>query len=127
MVEATGRLGGVPVLLAGDAAGLTNPVTGAGIASAVMSGQMAGRAAADWLDGDGAALDDYAGELAALFAGTLERAVDRRREILASYETGAGPTPAAPQAGLDRLPAILGRLRGAQPCNRKAAHDLLET
>ena len=99
MVEATGRLGGVPVLLAGDAAGLTNPVTGAGIASAVMSGQMAGRAAADWLDGDGAALDDYAGELAALFAGTLERAVDRRREILASYETGAGPTPAALRRG----------------------------
>ena len=99
MVDANGRRGGVPVLLAGDAAGLTNPVTGAGIASAVISGQMAGRAAVDWLDGDVAALNDYSGELAALFAGALERAVGRRREILASYDTGTGPTPAALRQG----------------------------
>ena len=45
------------------------------------------------------ALDDYSGELAALFAGALGRAVRRRREILASYETGVGPTPAAPRRG----------------------------
>jgi len=99
MVEPTGHLGGVPVLLAGDAAGLTNPVTGAGIASAVISGQMAGRAAADWLDGNGVALDDYSCELAALFTGTLGRAIRRRREILASYETGNGPTPAVLRQG----------------------------
>ena len=37
------------MLLAGDAAGLTNPVTGAGIASAVQSGALAGRAAADFI------------------------------------------------------------------------------
>ena len=34
---------------AGDAAGLTNPVTGAGIASAVQSGELAGHAAVLWL------------------------------------------------------------------------------
>ena len=42
----------VPVLLAGDAAGLTNPVTGAGIEAAVRSGELAGAAAASWLAGN---------------------------------------------------------------------------
>jgi geranylgeranyl reductase family protein len=35
-----------PLLLAGDAAGLTHPITGAGIGAAVISGEWAGRAAA---------------------------------------------------------------------------------
>ena len=49
------RIGDASVLLAGDAAGLTNPVTGAGIASAVMSGHEAGVAAARLTDGDASA------------------------------------------------------------------------
>ena len=44
-LRSIGRLGSTVVMLAGDAAGLTNPVTGAGIASAVQSGTLAGRAA----------------------------------------------------------------------------------
>jgi flavin-dependent dehydrogenase len=94
-----GALGEVPVLLAGDAVGLTNPVTGAGIASAVISGSLAGRAAADWLAGDGAALDDYTDEVAALFGSALDRALRRRREILACYETGGAPSPPALRRG----------------------------
>ena len=93
------RLGEIAVLLAGDAAGLTNPVTGAGIASAVMSGGMAGRAAAEWLAGDAEALFDYREEVDALFAGALTRAVRRRREILHSYRDGSGPTPATLRRG----------------------------
>ncbi|MGA2795824.1 MAG: geranylgeranyl reductase family protein [Roseiarcus sp.] len=46
MLRAVGRIGGRVAMLAGDAAGLTNPVTGAGIAAAVVSGRMAGTAAA---------------------------------------------------------------------------------
>ena len=52
-LRAIGHLGQTAVLLAGDAAGLTNPVTGAGIASAVQSGTLAGRTAADLLGGRG--------------------------------------------------------------------------
>lgn len=94
MLEAKGALGSVPVLLAGDAAGLTNPVTGAGIASAVISGTLAGEAATAWLGGDADALDAYVDELDALFRGALTRALTRRRELLARYRTGRGPTPA---------------------------------
>ncbi|MFP4031548.1 MAG: NAD(P)/FAD-dependent oxidoreductase, partial [Desulfococcaceae bacterium] len=43
------RPGRGPILLAGDAAGLVDPITGEGIALAMESGAMAGRAAADAL------------------------------------------------------------------------------
>lgn len=75
-------LGDVPVVLAGDAGGLANPVTGAGIASAVISGALAGDAAADWLRGAADAFEDYDDELGALFDGALNRAKHRRRELL---------------------------------------------
>jgi geranylgeranyl reductase family protein len=99
MLRPRGALGEVPVLLAGDAAGLTNPVTGAGIAAAVISGGLAGQAVADWLAGDGGALEDYDDELEALFGPALERALRRRRQILACYATGGGPSPAALRRG----------------------------
>ena len=67
------------VLFAGDAAGLTNPVTGAGIHPAVVSGEMAGVAAVKWLSGRDDALMDYADELRELFGASLDRAVQRRR------------------------------------------------
>ena len=64
------------VLLAGDAAGLANPVTGAGIAAAVHSGRLAGEAAASRRP------EDYEEELHALYGAALERALRRRRELL---------------------------------------------
>ena len=90
-LRAVGRLGKVPVLLAGDAAGLTNPVTGAGIAAAVQSGTLAGEAAARWLGGSPTALDDYEEELGDLFDAALARARRRRGQLLATYESGALP------------------------------------
>ncbi len=90
-LKSTGRLDETAVLLAGDAAGLTNPVTGAGIASAVQSGTMAGRAAVDFINGRGAALDDYEQELGDIFDAALGRALRRRRELLACYENGGNP------------------------------------
>ncbi|HEY4999158.1 MAG TPA: NAD(P)/FAD-dependent oxidoreductase [Usitatibacter sp.] len=89
-----GLLGTVPVLLAGDAAGLANPVTGAGIASAVHSGTLAGEAAALFLDGPATALADYEDELDALFGAALARALHRREALLR-----AAPSPAALRRG----------------------------
>ena len=90
-LRSVGRLGRTAVLLAGDAAGLTNPVTGAGIASAVQSGALAGRAAVDFLGGRAAALDDYEEELGDIFDAALGRALRRRREVLACYADGGRP------------------------------------
>ena len=73
-----------PVLLAGDAAGLTNPVTGAGIPAAVMSGALAG--AADAPDG-------YAEEIEDLFGASLRRAAARRRDLERAF-TDSVPQPA---------------------------------
>ncbi len=89
-----GCLGRVPVLLAGDAAGLANPVTGAGILAAVHSGALAGEAAALYLDGHDFALGDYQDELDALFGHSLARALHRREELLRS-----APSPAALRRG----------------------------
>lgn len=84
-----GALGRVPVLLAGDAAGLTNPVTGAGIPAAVQSGTMAGDAAALFVAGNCVALADYEQELDALFGAALARALHRRLQLLRSARTPA--------------------------------------
>jgi len=104
-LRATGDLGGTQVLLAGDAAGLTNPVTGAGIASAVQSGALAGKAAIDWLGGRATALDDYEEELGDVFDPALHRALRRRREVLAHYERGGRPDAQALTEGWIGSPA----------------------
>lgn len=67
-------------LLVGDAAGLTHPITGAGIAAAVISGERAGRAAAEWLaDGDPGALDGFEEDIRDQFEASLARAVAKRQ------------------------------------------------
>jgi digeranylgeranylglycerophospholipid reductase len=81
-LTAWGRLGAVPVALAGDAAGMTNPVTGAGIEAAVRSGELAGLAVAGWLGGRRTALQDYEEELADLYDGAYARAQRHRRDVL---------------------------------------------
>lgn len=98
MLKPNGTIRGIPVLLAGDAAGLTNPVTGAGINAAVLSGRRAGQAAAAFLSGDTAAGAEYTEELADLFKPGLNRAVKRREELLAKYNDGT-PRPRDLQRG----------------------------
>ncbi len=93
-LAAVGKVGATPVLLAGDAAGLTNPVTGAGIASAVQSGMLAGRAAAEMIGGRNEALNEYDEELGDLFDAALTRARRRRLELLGQYECGGPRAPA---------------------------------
>jgi geranylgeranyl reductase family protein len=78
MLKPYGFLGETLVLLAGDAAGLANPVTGAGIAAAVNSGRLAGEAAAARRP------EAYEEELHALYGAALERALRRRQELLST-------------------------------------------
>jgi flavin-dependent dehydrogenase len=84
MLRPIGRFQGTFVLLAGDAAGLANPVTGAGIAAAVHSGRLAGEAAFHATSKGKEAALAYEEELEDLFKGALERAVQRRRELMTS-------------------------------------------
>jgi flavin-dependent dehydrogenase len=82
MLRPWGVLGDTPVLLAGDAAGLANPVTGAGIAAAVHSGRLAGEAASRLVAGERGAALAYQEELEDVFKPALERAAARRRELM---------------------------------------------
>jgi len=93
MVTPNGMLDQCLVLLCGDAAGLTNPITGAGISSAVLSGTLAGESAVNWLAGDVEAAADYREELEDLFGVALARAVRRRQAILSRYKDGENPSP----------------------------------
>jgi len=98
-LRSIGQLGATEVVLAGDAAGLTNPVTGAGIASAVQSGTLAGEAAADFLSGCTNALPDYEEELGDIFDAALSRALRRRLQVLERYSDGRRPDATALSEG----------------------------
>ncbi len=98
--EVLGRTGGaIPVggmraslvheniVFVGDAAGLTHPITGAGIASAVVSGERAGQAAAAFLGGDGEALESFDEDMHDEFEDSLARAVMRRQWLMERWHT----------------------------------------
>lgn len=90
-----GRIGPVAALLAGDAAGLAHPITGAGINAAVLSGRLAGTAAARIAAGLADAADDYAEEVTDLFGPSLALALRRRAELISHYARNAQPGPGA--------------------------------
>lgn len=113
-LQPEGTLGASRVLLAGDAAGLTNPVTGAGIASAVQSGAMAGEAAAAAVAGRYGAIDDYADEIADLFGPSLARAVRRRTELSAIWSLRS-PTPHELRRGWIVFPEYWSNRAGRPP------------
>lgn len=99
LLDVVGRSGDTPVLLAGDAAGLTNPVTGAGINAAVISGALAGRAAAEHVVGRPDALADYREEVTETFGPGLRRALRRRRQLLDCLESPITVSPGALRRG----------------------------
>jgi digeranylgeranylglycerophospholipid reductase len=70
-----GQLRAGNVLLVGDAAGHTHPITGAGVASAVIGGTLAGQAVAR------AALDEYEREWASFMRGPLRHALAKKRHL----------------------------------------------
>jgi geranylgeranyl reductase family protein len=94
MLEPVAMIGDVHVLLAGDAAGLTNPITGAGILAAVTSGEMAGDAAAALAAGHSDAVANYRDDLTDMFQASLARAVARREALMRVHETAHQPEPA---------------------------------
>jgi geranylgeranyl reductase family protein len=69
------------LILAGDAAGLTHPVTGAGIPQALFSGGLAGRAAVAAAGGEAAAAEEYAHELDGRYGRHLARGLAARRRL----------------------------------------------
>ena len=74
------------VLLVGDAAGHTHPITGAGISSAVICGRMAGKWAARAVECNNLKLlDSYETEWRDLLEETLERAYSRRQLLEANW------------------------------------------
>lgn len=99
IVGLSARLGATCVLLAGDAAGLVNPITGAGINQAVLSGRMAGDAAAAFVAGLREAPQDYDEEARELFGPSIDLALSRRRDLLAVYADGRLPGDAALRRG----------------------------
>ncbi|MBS0268149.1 MAG: NAD(P)/FAD-dependent oxidoreductase [Proteobacteria bacterium] len=94
LIGPVGALQQTPVLLAGDAAGLANPITGAGINAAVLSGALAGEAALSWLSGSSAALGEYGDEVQELFGPGLVRALRHRQRINTYFDSGDCPSPA---------------------------------
>lgn len=74
------------LILAGDAAGLTHPITGAGIPQAVNSGHLAGQAALALAGGKAEAGQEYAHELSTAYKGYLGRALKARRRMLESWD-----------------------------------------
>lgn len=78
------------ILITGDAAGLTHPITGAGIAAAVISGERAGEAAADFIAGPHpASLAGYEEDIRDQFEASIARAVQRRTTLSNYWRTDA--------------------------------------
>lgn len=92
------------ILFAGDAAGLTHPVSGAGIAPAVVSGELAADAVRALLAGDMAAPGAYADELRDQFGDALARGVARRRELDRIWGTPRARDDAAHRRGWIAFP-----------------------
>ncbi len=77
------------IVFAGDAAGFTHPITGAGIAAAVVSGERAGEAAhALLVAGDRDALADYEEDMRDQFEASIARALGRRRQLERAWREG---------------------------------------
>lgn len=92
------------VLFAGDAAGLTHPITGAGIHAAVVSGERAGEAAVRFLGGQPDALEAFEEDVRDQFGAVLDRAVMRRRWLAQRWHTAAAHGDAMHRRGWIAFP-----------------------
>lgn len=87
-------------LLAGDAAGLTHPITGAGISAAVISGERAGAAAAAFLRStDPEALAGFEEDILDQFETSLARAVKKRQALKSVWRRPAAQDDGVMRAG----------------------------
>jgi geranylgeranyl reductase family protein len=75
------------MILAGDAAGTCHPITGAGVGNALISGELAGIAAAEAVrHGNHQPLQDYSKELIGLLGHSLTHGVKKRKAMLAEWD-----------------------------------------
>jgi digeranylgeranylglycerophospholipid reductase len=73
-------------ILSGDAAGTCHPITGAGVGNALISGEMAGMAAAEAVrNGDLRSLQGYEKELIGYLGHSLNHAHEKRRAMIARW------------------------------------------
>ncbi len=76
------------MILAGDAAGTCHPITGAGVGNALISGEMAGKTAAEAVhQGKIEPLKYYEQELVEHLGHTLKHAVRQRKNMIAQWDT----------------------------------------
>lgn len=76
------------VIFCGDAAGLTHPISGAGIPQAVFSGRLAGRAAVKALtSGTTAHLAEYENEIIGRYGGVTNHALAKRGHMMARWKS----------------------------------------
>ena len=88
------------IVFIGDAAGFTHPITGAGIAAAVVSGERAGEAAHALLSaGDQNALAGYEEDMRDQFGHAITRALERRRQLKRAWQMGVSGTDAVQRRG----------------------------
>lgn len=93
------------ILFTGDAAGLTHPVSGAGIAAAVISGERAGEAAADFVCAPHPEkLASYEEDIRDQFEASIARAVQRRATLNDYWHTDAANEDAAHRQGWIAFP-----------------------
>ncbi|MDH4151243.1 MAG: NAD(P)/FAD-dependent oxidoreductase [Betaproteobacteria bacterium] len=93
------RLALAEILLVGDAAGMTHPITGAGIAAGVASGEAAAEAARAYVAGDAGALAEYEEDMRDQLGESLARAVARRAELARVWNTAAANDDAIHRRG----------------------------
>ncbi len=97
------------VMFAGDAAGLAHPVSGGGIAAAVLSGERAARAAAAMGGGDRYAAAEFEQDIRDQFGAALARAAARRQWLARRREAGAAGEDAVQRRGWIGFPEYFGR------------------
>lgn len=74
------------VMFCGDAAGLTHPITGAGIPQAILSGELAGRAAAAALKTESREpLIEYQNQIRGTYNGIINHALSKRAYMMRSW------------------------------------------
>ncbi|MBD3671703.1 MAG: NAD(P)/FAD-dependent oxidoreductase [Gammaproteobacteria bacterium] len=82
------------ILFAGDAAGLCHPITGAGIAMAIDSGECAAEASADHLE-TGSSLSVYESEMRTRYESSLRHASSRRNRLEQLWHSNEYERPGA--------------------------------
>lgn len=83
-IRSTLRIG--QVILAGDAAGTAHPMSVSGIAPALESGYMAGRASADFVQGNGEALRNYQHDMHRWLGPAHRKALARREFMVSAWD-----------------------------------------